>query len=301
MRIGQLARKFDLSTQDIIDTLNKASPASSFHPNTKLSDDQETYVIDSLGLVLMDLDEDKEPEPVAVDEDDQQLMSTEESSQPVKKDDTAQLESIDSLVEEVVDDEQAENENEEVVKAVDQHIDPEVEQDDGAEIYSDKLLALLEAEDSEVDLTKITRIKAPKRDLEGLKVVGKIELPEPKQKTTKAETEQEEEPEVRYYKKPRRPKLTEEQLEERRLRAKKKKAAHEARLEKSRKEKAFRDQKKRKKAHYEEQIKTAPSHSAKKKGKSNPSHTSTSKSLSKSKDKPKTVFGKFWRWLNPEE
>lgn len=143
-------------------------------------------------------------------------------------------------------------------------------------------------------------IKAPKIELPGLKVVGKIELPQPKQKVEVASELVAESSPVAPDPKGRKGKfeknrLTPEEREAKRqkLRAEKKKQeeweAHKKKL------KEERERKKAKARFYEERVKQkstqAPAKKPKNKKVSPVEETD-------SRPKPKTLLGKIWRWLN---
>lgn len=163
-------------------------------------------------------------------------------------------------------------------------------------IQTDRLLEMVESGETPAsELEKIRLIKAPKRELEGLKVVGKIELPKPVEK--KAEVEEKVEIDERdlrkagYGRRPKKQPLTEEEREKRRLKAKKRKEENEARQAKRKKAQEEQRKKERNQAYYKQKLEqTKPRKSTPKKG-------STAKSAQKRKA-PKTLLGKFWRWLN---
>lgn len=175
--------------------------------------------------------------------------------------------------------------------------EPAPEKEPKKAISTDKLIELLDSEEADVDLSDITLIKAPKKELEGLKVVGKIDLPEPKPKTEKKEEEENADSSKTSTRKPRRkrPQLSPEEKEKRRLKAKKKKAAYEAKQERRRREEAARRQKERKKAYYEEKLKQAKPATVK--PKSTKRQADPVVEPKPQKPRPKTSFGRFWAWF----
>ena len=161
MRLGQLARKYGVSQQEIISQLKEMDPTyDKLGHNTKLNEQALIWLAsrleDAEALIDSAKDNYDSRDEVIVDQLElNQEPKVEEMSDPV-------VETADALAEEAPA--QAAPEKDEVV------------------IETDKLLELLESEETPVDISKITLIKAPKRELDGLKVVGKIELPEPRAK-----------------------------------------------------------------------------------------------------------------------
>ncbi len=142
--------------------------------------------------------------------------------------------------------------------------------------------------------------KAEKVELEGLKVVGKIELPEPPVKKEKPKKEQKEESdEIKHLnrrprngrqsgnRKPMLSPVEYQKKKEERL-AKRKKEAEEKRL------------KELKKKHYETQVKSKLQQPKKKKKTANPQTVVTpeSKSNTTQKSKSNNPVKRFWLWLN---
>ncbi|MEM9338641.1 MAG: hypothetical protein AAGA66_07935 [Bacteroidota bacterium] len=156
-------------------------------------------------------------------------------------------------------------------------------------IQTDQLLELLESEETPPDLDKIRLIKAPKRELSGLKVLGKVTLPEPKKKEDKNKSEKGNNA---------KPQLSEEERERRRLKAKRKKEAYEARQQKRRKEEETQKQKALKEAHYKQKLERAQAQQVKQKHNKHKKPELEAKAFNERNAKPKTVLGKFWRWLN---
>jgi hypothetical protein len=142
--------------------------------------------------------------------------------------------------------------------------------------------------------TEVEVIKAPKVELQGLKVIGKIELPEVKKKTT-AETESETK-EVAEERKPRSDKRNprRERTEQQRpwknpIAIQREQEAQEAermRKEKLEREKELRTQK------YLKKVKSAPTKSAKR------MEETVIEMTEDVTEAPKTLWGKIVRWFN---
>ena len=307
MRISQLARSYDLSVQEIVSylqTLNLPS-SKSHHPNAKLSDETIEKVVTYFGLERME----SESEPTAEEELPLEVTESSAEHEAVPEAEVSEEEPKGSaLFKEpqtpLEDIALAEGEIElpprtvqpEVSEANDQPststpepIEPHKEDE---VIPSDRLLEMLEAEERPEDLEKIKLIKAPKKELSGLKVLGKIDIPEPKKKEPKEATKE-------TQKKPRkqRQQLNEEEKEKRRLRAKRKKEAYEARQEKRRKEKEEREKKARREAYYRQNLERANAQQTKQKLKKL-SKPAKQEQIKETKPQPKTLLGKVWRWLN---
>jgi hypothetical protein len=174
---------------------------------------------------------------------------------------------------------------------------------------TDKFLELLESDDPSVDLSKITLIKASKKKLEGLKVVGKIDLPEPKIKEPNAKeavveveekvkpefneniTQEEIENELRKEKR----RLYREKQESRRLIAKEKQADFKVRQEKRKLEKEIEQKRSKKEAHYKQKL--APNKPPKVNQKTKKQKQELVETT-KLEDQPNSILEKFWKWLN---
>ena len=276
MRLGQLARKYSLTQEEIILFLNEVEPQlGSLHHNTKLNDDSEALIASHFNISI--IDEQEVPE-VPTDE-------------------------IKSEVSEILVEEEVEESYEDTEASLQQDLDPSLPPIKTPEptlknekaIDSARLMELLEDEEGIVDLSDITIIKAPKKELEGLKVVGKIELPEPKVKPEQKEEPINDNTEAPGKRQGYRKKISNEEREEKRLRAKKKKEEYEARQEKRRKADEIKRKKAQKKSYYDQKIQK------------NKSPLNKPKTLIKKQEirdevleaqiKPKSFLGKFWRWF----
>jgi len=298
MRISKLARKYDLSIQELTVFLEKLDiPNQSLHPNAKL--DEET--IDKVALQFDFSDQDKVYEPEVIEQELTMEEVTEdkhEKEKPLVHQTEVELEkqkepSFDRRKEEVVSESQEElsirktalDKEEEVI------LTPPSEEE---VILSDQLLEMIESEDTASNLEKIKLIKAPKKELSGLKVLGKIEVPEDPRKKQKEQKEAERQAATTH-----RPKLTEEEKEERRLKAKKKREDYEARKERRQKQQKEQEKKARKAEYYKKSIEQNMVNSPVPKPKKKRIEAKTPNQFSdRSKPQPKTFLGKFWRWLN---
>jgi hypothetical protein len=275
MRIGQLARTYDIPVQDLLDYLEKIG-VDAPHPNGKLFESLERQVLYHFG---------KQPDMV--------IETSDEAGEiVVEKELTMEVE-VETVAVEIA---RVEGEIEEpIVLAPEPEVPKEIAQAETVSapkpeeiIETDRLLAMIEAGETPPDLDKIKLIKAPKKELAGLKVLGKVELPEPKKKLPREEKTKNRQPE--------RPQLSEAEKEKRRLAAKKRQQEQEARQEKRRKEKELAEQKARKQAHYLQQVQKAKVE--KPKTVVQQTATTPTASLRPERPTPTTIFGKFWRWLN---
>lgn len=287
MRLGQLARHLETTTGEIIQFLSAQGIEKKDHPNVKIEEEDEAKVIAHFKPELA-----SKPEVLTPDTPSEPLDSSITSSkkEPII-DSNESMESSHSNLEldQEVPNESDNNRSKDAIELSDK--DPSL--DDIEE----------QANDEEEDpYANMEVIKAPKIELPGLKVVGKIELPEPKIKQTEEEStpdaieesaENPEEPRViRHHRKNARKKLSEEEREARRLKNKKEKEKRLARQALRKKEQEKRELKQRKEDHYKQKINTTTSAQPKKK---KPGKSTLSK---ENKPIPKTILGKFWRWLN---
>ena len=256
MRLGQLARKYGISKKDIISYLKEVDPTlHSLGQNTKL--DEQTVIL--IG---------------------NRFGEPEELFDPLNA--PVEIEAPEDTPFEIM-----ENENE-LVEATEELSTP-TSTSEGEAIETDKLMELLEDEEQEVDLSNITLIKAPKKELEGLKVVGKIELPEPKPKA-KAKKEAKEPKNRRSDA----GNLSPEEREKRRLKAKKRKEAYEERQERRRKEKEKKRRKALNKARYQQKVQQAKANKLKHK---HQQPKVEEVAIEEPPAPPKTLLGRFWRWM----
>ena len=273
MRVGQLARKYGVTIKEIISCINEVEPTNdSLHSNTKLNEQTEKFVEDHFHhSVAESMDQivkiaEEMPEEMDQEIEEEKMYSVEIA--------------IEEPSEELV-----------VPEPLAEIQTPKKEE---IVIETDRLLEMLESEKKSIDLDKITLIKAPKKKLEGLKVVGQIDLPEPKRKTL--DTDDKNEAKSGKNVRPQSQQATDEEREKKRLEAKKKKKAYEASLNARRKERKKREAKRRKEAHYLQKIRTTPPINPKVK-----ISVETKQEVTSMEDKPpqsETILGKIWRWLN---
>lgn len=328
MRLGQLARKLDKKPHDLVDFLEKE------HQITIDSDLNTKVEGDALDIIM---DVFKKIEPVIeVPTPEEKAIEIEEIvpeiAEEVIVEEIAIPEPIELVVEEVeAEIEITEEEIEDIAaEAVVAEIDEE-ELDLTLENAAEPIERITEVTADETIIERIARIgedgeelpeliiedgviKAPKQELDGFKVVGKIELPSAKRGieflvTNGDETKDitEEIFETRKLEKEARKKKA---FEERKQRQTKKqtgkprrkiteadKQAHAARRAAEKKSELDKRQAQKKKRHYQENVhKRAAAQGKKKKQKE------IEKAVKKQKapkvPEPTTAWGKFKRWLN---
>ena len=252
MRLGQLARHIDTTTTEIVEFLAEKGVVKNNHPNVKLNEDEETEVINHFRPELLN-----EKEEVT-----ESISNNEVAEGTVPEPPKEQIE------DEVVEQNQEEPESIEPQE----ELKPEQEEGDVEEPIAVPTPVSVTAadlnpedEDAVIEYEHIDVIKAPKVELPGLKVLGKIDLPEPKVKEEEPEQQEPEKTEttndesdqpkiVRHNKRNARRKLTEEEREARRQRNKKEKAKRLARQEAKKREQEEKRLKKIKEQHYKQKI-----------------------------------------------
>lgn len=328
MRLGQLARKYEVPVQEIITYLEDTIPnRSSFHPNSKVEQQEITQILDhfniqqveELEIVVEEAPENSEKEsPEEEIPEQKEEVPTPAASIETPLDDIASVEGeiepipMEALVVEEIEEEVEEEEVliEEVLIEESTPDEPiKVEKPalkDDEVIDTERLLELLESEDESVDLAKITLIKAPKKELSGLKMVGKIDLPEPKKKVEDdAEQESEEDANLNRNKRNQRAQVSEEERENRRLRAKKKKDEFDVREKKRRHQKEAQELKHLRESHYQQKLGRQKTTNQPKRKVQKQSQTQTqtptqqvTQTVKDQRPQPKTIFGRLWRWMN---
>ena len=226
MRLGQLARKYNVNQDEVILFLNEVqAELSPFHHNSKLSSDIEDLVIGHFSLS-------SKAEEEAIEEHSEDIRA-EADDKLIIEDDVVLPKDLE--VSEIDRDKTNEADLQlELDPTLPSIKTPVIEKEDENSIETDRLLELLEADEASNDLSKITHIKAPKKELRGLKVVGRIELAEPKAKSVDKSEDQDKEPNPIASNKQQGQRLSEEEKENRRLKAKEKKEQYEARQKKRR-------------------------------------------------------------------
>ncbi|WP_420319138.1 hypothetical protein [Ekhidna sp.] len=298
MRLGQLARKHDIPVQEILTYLNEET-GEKFHANAKLFDAIEEKIFKHFNLIKETPVVEPQDQTDAIDPTDAESEAVDTLNKVVEEEQindepTSAADDIASVDGELeISGAETTIEELPVQETSTEDIKPRPSEDEV--IQTDRLLELLESEETPVDLEKIKLIKAPKKELSGLKVLGKVDLPEPKKKIV---NEEEEAPASDRNRRNKRSPLTDEEREQRRLKAKRKKEAYEARQEKRRKEQETQRLKELKAKHYEQKLKNEQ---VNKKKKSTPKTKQTEAKIETANDsrpEPKTWLGKWWRWMN---
>ena len=193
MRISKLARNYNLSRQELTDYLESLQiPIQSLHPNAKLDDELIEKVSAHFQFSLDDESGDADTIASTIDTQEVEIEETnnEVSEEPISETEESTIE--DPIEDELLDSTEAPEEiiEEQPFQEKNESEDEEIElppPTDEEIILSDQLLEMIESEESPADLDKIRLIKAPKKELSGLKVVGKIEIPEDPRKKLKEE------------------------------------------------------------------------------------------------------------------
>lgn len=263
MRLGQLARFLHTNISEITTFLESQSITVGQHPNSKLTEEHEAMVIQHFGGT-QESEEivDKEPQVVADDLPQEPVVAEIEPEELTTED----------IEEATVPQEPTATPHPAVMEGLDEE-----------EIGHAMMQAMSGAE----------VIKAQKVALQGLKVLGKIELPEKKVKEADdTETSESGQEPKRTAKRQR---LSDEEREKRRIKAKKMREKQAEQKQLREKEKALKQIKKKKESHYKQKVdKVAPKKTAKKSAKQ------IRKEIAKKEAEmaPRTWLGKFWRWLN---
>lgn len=309
MRISRLARIHDLSVQELTSYLDTIEPPlKSVHPNAKLDDATIDLIADHFGFKIEETPEIGAVEMTAeesIPDDSPNLM--EESPEEIETIEEIKANSHPETPEEeiaLLEGELAIEPTEEDEEAEEKTTEPQLDTAPMAEdevILSDKLIEILESEDQPGDLDKIKLIKAPKKKLSGLKVLDKIEIPEDPRKKTKEQEEEEKgsRPQLSPEEKAERARKREEYKEKKRIEAKRKQEEYEARKEKRRREQEANRLRAERERHYQQQLAKQKTQATNKKSRK-PQVISAEPELSEveTDKKPKTILGKFWRWLN---
>jgi hypothetical protein len=275
MRLAVLAKKLKVTSSELKEFLEDHDVSLDSGSNTKLSKELAEKVMKAYGF---------EPEP-------------ESTEIPTAMEAIPEEEDITMLSEEV------EEPPVEIMEEVDE---PAVE----TEAYTEESTEEITEENNEDDeIEEVEIIRAPKVSLPGLKVKGKIELPEPRvKKETTEEEKQEDDPNTVQTIDERqiRREIREQRKKEREQRNKKKPRKKKdynpvtAAREKAKREEAkklkeeARKRKEKQRKHYEQMVQKRNQRK-----KSADRKTSQRSSSSKSKENTSgNVFQRFWRWLN---
>lgn len=342
MRLGQLARKLDTKTQEIVSYLEKQNVIIEDTSNTKIPEEHIESISEHFAPVVEE-EVIAPPEPVAVEEE----VVAEVAAEPTPDTDTAPIDESDHPdTKEVDSKEPTETPTEEVIPEVPAKIDlskfekkdpkqkqvitADIEVDDlpptqdilttGSIINEDgEVITLDQVEPEAIEVLKREDsgvIRKPQINLDGLKVVGKIDLPESKKQEDTVDEDGN--PVERKLNPKELREAKRKEREEQRLKRELKAIERQKRDEERKKEQERRKQKQSeaayKKKQYAEKLAKAKANEAakpatKKKKKvavqdeSLPGTTAavpTKKKQVKAtpKPEPKTLLGRIWRWFN---
>ncbi|MDX1445803.1 hypothetical protein [Lishizhenia sp.] len=284
MRLGQLARRLSIKTDKIVKFLDESKDTQiGTHPNTKIPDEFVDDVINHF-----------KPEPIkemkaALEAMDEEVIPTTESVTTEEKEDTEATqipEATPNIPSDISKKEEAEAHQE--IDAIEPIVEAQTEATE---------IELKEEEEEELNIVDGV-IKAPKQELGGVKVIGKIDLPEPKAEPLEDDTENEtqEEKTVEIEKPNTKPKkqVKRKTPEQRKRQQEERRRKQELAEQTAREERKKELEQQKRKEHYlkqlEEQKAKAP---AKKKKKAKPN---TKKKVKK--EAPKGLWKKFLYWLN---
>lgn len=303
MRLGQLARKLSIKSTEILKYLEEKDVSDiSNHPNSKIPDE---YVEDLLSHFT--------PSPV---EEMKAIIEPKEVEEIVEEIEvsTSQTEEKEEIVENIISDddlkELAEIVNKETAEITEvttelhETKEPEVSKTDNNEV-TDESFTVISENDEEHTINVVDGvIKAPKVDLEGPKVVGKIDLPQPKApEEIEVELDEEGNPiVVEEIKKEVKPRRKPKQHKPKRTKSQKpteteyeKRQVEINRLKEIEKDKLKKKKEAAKKA-YNSKMASQPKVAPKKKVKAK---TEAPKKVNKyEQSKPTSAWGKFMKWLN---
>jgi len=281
MRLRQLARKLQVQPKQLIAVLAENGHEIENDPNFKLTETQEELILKTIPA----------PEGKSVESPEEDVIEAIEVPKAV-------VEELETPTEEIITpepiQEEAKPEQPKPIKA-----------EEAPKVYS------LEKEEQEKH-KDVELIKAPKLKLEGLKVLGKIDLPAPKVKEKEAPEESEEKTEE-----PRQPRTSQnreinrqdrnrEKLRPRpnSLEAERRRAEQEAKRKKLAEEKRLKAIKEK---HYKENVQAKIKAGPTKKKKTKPElsvptnqKTQTAKKPAVKKEAPKKGLRRLWAWLNGE-
>ena len=294
MRISKLAHNYDLTILELTDFLKTLNiPNQSLHPNARLSEDIIEKVRENFDFTLQEepIEQAQAKEPIENNTPGEDTTHTIEETKNIKE---ATLDTTSD-----VSPDQNEWEATEKTAGITELL-PEGKtklksHSEGEIIPSDQLLKMIESEGFSDQLDKIKLIKAPKKELSGLKILGKIEVSDTTKKRPKEQRETKDKATTLKG-----PLLSNEEKEKRRLRAKKRKEEYENRKERKRKEQEEKREKIRKAEHYKKTIalNKATTPKPKPKKQSPPPKLIDKRTEEQPKPQSKTILGKLWRWLN---
>jgi len=315
MRLAQAARKLTITTEEIVSFLKKQDSEIAKDSNAKLSPEQITLIFSRYGIpaeeeiatpaaeITSDIPEENVEQDVEIDEDKADTFTI----KPAPNESVEEM-PVDELVE--GDEKEAEIEAENII-ADHTHVNqspvteqsfeekPDPKYKTVSDLLAEQEQQTEETEDAsnealaEPDKAEEVIIKAPKVTLQGLNVLGKIELPTPKPKEEKEKTDAD----IKVQRKARsqnvqrrknKKELTPQQIRDRERRRLESKRKREKEALKASKE-----------AFYKEQVLKPQQKQVKKKKKIKKTViTPKQPNRTVKNEVPKSVLGKFWRWLN---
>jgi hypothetical protein len=281
MRLAQVARKLSITTEDIVDFLEIRGITIEKDSNTKLGED-------ALKLLYKHF-EIEEDEEIVQEPKDESIIEPTSKVEPPKEDEEAAHEKENQ---DLLDEHKVELKEDVEAEKVEQQEELPSEIKEEKKKSFKTVGELLEHQEDDSDSEMV--IKAPKMELKGLNVVGKIDLPEPKPKSVPEQKEEVKEKSKKTYSKPkqqrapRRNKKPELSPAEIRKREEQKEARKRERIEK--------EKKKKREQFYKEKVLKPKQIEQKTKPKKKKKVAEEVERIQK--PKPKTLLGKFWRWLN---
>ncbi len=284
MRLRQLSRKLEVNPDKIIRLLSEAGHELENDANSKLSEEQVEIIHAYFSTA------DEFGDPIEKTEEETQEESTEASEEEVNQEMEVPLAPPADITNQVSDSHRE--------KAIELTETPS----------TGRLFKAIEDEEED---PSVEFIKAPKVELEGLKVVGKIDLPEPKQPEPKVEPEEDDQRvDFKKDKQNRRSRSNQRGNQNKGRKHRLNPVEYQRRKEERETERKKREKarkiKEKKKQHYISQVKAKPA--AKKKVKKIIEEEVSSEApilyqskTPKSKEvKKKNPLRRFWGWLNGE-
>jgi len=280
MRLAQAARKLSITTEDIVDFLEIRGITIEKDSNTKLEEEAVKLLYRYFEIEeeskTEELPSPEEIKPEATGDiiiEETEQESIEQEEEKVEKQNINLKEEKEETNEEEI---QTAEKSEKVIKKSFKTVE-EVLQDEGRGVDEDLV------------------IKPAKVELKGLNVVGKIDLPEPKPKP-KPEPEQKQETKLKPKKSYSQARKTPPKRNQKRELSPAEIRKREEEREARKRERIEKEKKKKREQFYKERILIPKQLEQKKKPKKKRSDEVERNELQK--PQPKTLLGKFWRWLN---
>lgn len=281
MRLAQVARKLSITTEDIVDFLEIRGITIEKDSNTKLEEEAVQLL-----YRYFEVEEKSKTE---------ELPLTEEiEAESIKEDDIAETEELSKEADEEKEEEENIIQNEQQQEEPVEEKNQIVEDSEKSVKKSFKTVdELLQDEGNDVDEDLV--IKPAKVELKGLNVVGKIDLPEPKPKPESREEEKEKTKlnTKKSYLKPR--KKMPKRHQKRELSPSEIRKREEER-EARKRERIEKEKKRKREQFYKEKVLKPKRLEQKSKPKKKKTESVEQNKIQK--PQPKTLLGKFWRWLN---